>query len=164
MLSGLAVSPLPMLVQYSGLLDGPPGCDPAFCAVWFRFCMLRGYLVYRPSEVPTVYRLLDSVAKGCPGHGPMHWLVESAGERKRLGLPVPSNLAGPIQHFRAAILDAWRVLLWHGWHFRAAILDAWRVLLWHGWLPLLSRVAGGSPWVENPAEGAANLLECALGA
>ena len=26
----------------------------------------------------------------------------------RLGLPMLSNLAGPIQHFRAAILDAWR--------------------------------------------------------
>ena len=25
-----------------------------------------------------------------------------------LGLPLLSNLAGPVQHFRAAILDAWR--------------------------------------------------------
>ena len=38
-----------------------------------------------------------------------------------------------------------------------------RCLLWHGWLPLLSGVNGGSPWAENPAEGAGNLLECALG-
>ena len=39
-----------------------------------------------------------------------------------------------------------------------------RCLLWHGWLPLLSVVnGGGSPWAENPAEGAGNLLECALG-
>ena len=36
-------------------------------------------------------------------------------------------------------------------------------LLWHGWLPLLSGVNGGSPKAENPAEGAGNLLECALG-
>ena len=38
-----------------------------------------------------------------------------------------------------------------------------RCLLWDGWLPLLSGVNGGSPWAENPAEGAGNLLECALG-
>ena len=28
---------------------------------------------------------------------------------------------------------------------------------------MLSGVNGGSPWAGNPAEGAANLLECALG-
>ena len=33
-----------------GLLDGPSGCDPAFCVVWFRFRMLRRYLAYRPGE------------------------------------------------------------------------------------------------------------------
>ena len=40
-----------------------------------------------------------------------------------------------------------------------------RCLLWHGWLPLLSGggMIGGSPWAENPAEGAGHLLECALG-
>ena len=38
-----------------------------------------------------------------------------------------------------------------------------RCLLWHGWLPLLSGVNGGSPWAQTPAEGAVNLLECALG-
>ena len=26
------------------LLDGPTGCDPAFCVVWFRFRLLRRYL------------------------------------------------------------------------------------------------------------------------
>ena len=26
------------------LLDGPTGCDPAFCAVWFKFRLLRRYL------------------------------------------------------------------------------------------------------------------------
>ena len=36
-------------------------------------------------------------------------------------------------------------------------------LLWHGWLPLLSGMNRGSPWAESPAEGAGNLLECALG-
>ena len=26
----------------------------------------------------------------------------------RLGLPLLSNLAGPVQHFKSALLDAWR--------------------------------------------------------
>ena len=30
------------------LLDGPSGCDPAFCVVWFRFRMLRRFLAYWP--------------------------------------------------------------------------------------------------------------------
>ena len=38
------------------LLDGPSGCDPAFCVVWFRFRMMRS--------------LLDRSSEGCPGHGP----------------------------------------------------------------------------------------------
>ena len=38
-----------------------------------------------------------------------------------------------------------------------------RCLLWHGWLPLLSGANGGSPWAQTPAEGAVNILECALG-
>ena len=67
-----------------------------------------------------VYRLLDSVAEGCAGHGPAHLLVESAPEIgfqwdsrqlgwERLGLPVLSNVACPIQHFWAAVLEGWRV-------------------------------------------------------
>ena len=31
------------------LLDGPSGCDPAFCVVWFRFPLLRCYLALWPS-------------------------------------------------------------------------------------------------------------------
>ena len=62
------------------LLDGPHGCDPAFCVVWFRFRILRRYLAYRPGEVPRVCRLLDCVFGCCPGHGPAHLLVESAAE------------------------------------------------------------------------------------
>ena len=38
-----------------------------------------------------------------------------------------------------------------------------RCLLWHGWLPRLSGTNGGSPWALTPAEGAVNILECALG-
>ena len=101
------------------LLDGPTGCDPAFCIVWFRFRLLRRYLALWPAEVDRIYRLLEMVGSGCPGHGPIHLLLASAAEIGfqwdphalawvRPGLPLLSNLAGPIQHFRAAILDAWR--------------------------------------------------------
>ena len=81
--------------------------------------MLRRFLAYRPGEVFRVYRLLEHVAGGCFGHGPVHLLVESAAEIgfvwslemvgwAREGLPVLSNLAGPIQHLRAAILEGCR--------------------------------------------------------
>ena len=101
------------------LLDGPVGCDPAFCVVWFRFRQMRRYLAFRPEEVPRVYRLLQAAAEGSPGHGPAHLLLESAAELgfswcslnsgwDRPGLPVLSMVDGPVQHFRAAILDAWR--------------------------------------------------------
>ena len=101
------------------LLDGPTGCDPAFCVVWFRFRLLRRYLALWPAEVGRVYRLLAMVSEGCPGHGPIHLLSASAAESGfqwdpdalawfRPGLPLLSNLAGPIQHFKSALLDAWR--------------------------------------------------------
>ena len=95
------------------LLDGPSGCDPAFCVVWFRFRLLW------PAEVGRVYRLLEMVGEGCPGHGPIHLLSASAAEigfqwdplaLAWIGpvLPLLGNLAGPSQHFKAAVLDAWR--------------------------------------------------------
>ena len=81
--------------------------------------MLRRYLAYRPGEVGRVYQLLNSVIEGCLGHGTVHLLVGGASEIgfrwdscmlgwERPGLPVSSNLAALVQHFRAAILDAWR--------------------------------------------------------
>ena len=59
------------------------------------------------------------VSEGCHGHGPVHLLVACAAEVGfrwdplslawyRPGLPLLSNLAGLVQHFRAAILDAWQ--------------------------------------------------------
>ena len=100
------------------LLVCPSGCDPAFCVVWFRFRVLRRYLALWPAEV-AVYRLLEMVGEGCLGHGPIHLLFASAAEMgfrwdplalgwPRPGLALLSNLAGPVQHFKAAILDAWR--------------------------------------------------------
>ena len=101
------------------LLDGLTGCDPAFCVVWFRFRVLRRYLALWPTEVGRVYRLLEMVSEGGFGHGPVHLLSASAAEIgfrwdpialawSRPGLPLLSNLAGPVQHFKAALLDAWR--------------------------------------------------------
>ena len=56
------------------------------------------------------------VGDGCPGHGPVHLLSAGAAEvgfrwnpvALAWDLPMLSNPAGPIQHFRSAILDAWR--------------------------------------------------------
>ena len=36
--------------------------------------------MYRPAEVGRIYRLLDMVREGCPGHCPVHLLVASATE------------------------------------------------------------------------------------
>ena len=101
------------------LMDGPTGCDPAFCVVWFRFRLLRRFLALWPSQIDRAYRILEMVGEGSPGHGPIHLLSASAAEIgfrwdplalgwSRPGLPLLSNFAGPVQHFKAAILDAWR--------------------------------------------------------
>ena len=62
--------------------------------------------------------LLDLISRGAQGHGPVHLLLISAaeigfawdGNEKgwvRVSLPPLRMMAGPIQHFRAAILEAW---------------------------------------------------------
>ena len=69
------------------------------------------YACGRPEEVIRLYRLLDLVHEGCPGHGPIHALVararrvgfqwDSAMTRwDKPGLPGLSNLACPVQHFK----------------------------------------------------------------
>ena len=99
------------------LMDGPTRCDPALCVVWFRFRVLHTYLALWLAEVGLVYRLLKMASERC--HGPVHLLVACASEIGfqwdplalswcRPGLLLLSNLAGHVQHFRAAILDAWR--------------------------------------------------------
>ena len=111
--------PLASVGAVLSLLDGPTGCDPAFCVAWFRYRLLRRYLALWPAEVDRVYRLLAMVSEGCPGHGPIHLLSAIAAEIGfqwdpdalawfRPGLPLLNNLAGPIQHFRSALLDVWR--------------------------------------------------------
>ena len=88
------------------MLDGPTGCDPAFCVVWFRFRLLRRYLALWLAEVGRVYRLLAMVSEGCPEIG-FQWDPDALAWF-RPGLPLLSKLAGPIQHFKSALLDAWR--------------------------------------------------------
>ena len=92
---------------------------PGFFVLWCRCRLLRRYLAFRPLEVPGIYSLLGLVAGGCPGHGPIHLVFESAGVIgfswdplnsvwSRPCLPGLNLLAGPYQHFKAAIWDAWR--------------------------------------------------------
>ena len=116
---GLVVNLWLMLVLFLAFYMGPLVVILLFALFWFRFRLLRRYLALWPAEVGRVYRLLEMVGDGCPGHGPIHLLSSSAAELgfrwnpdalawARPGLPLLSNLAGPIQHFRSAILDAWR--------------------------------------------------------
>ena len=72
--------PLASVGAVRSLLDGPTGCDPAFCVVWFLFRLLRRYLAHWPAEVCRVYRLLEVVGESSPGHGPIHLLTASAAE------------------------------------------------------------------------------------
>ena len=63
--------------------------------------------------------MLDLISRGAQGHGPIHLLLISAAELGfawdgaekgwvRVSLPPLRMMAGPVQHFRSAILDAWR--------------------------------------------------------
>ena len=73
--------------------------------------MLRRYFAYRPGEVVRIYRLVEHAAHGSPGHGPAHLFFFVGSPDMvgwvREGLPVLSNLAGPIQHFWSAVLEGW---------------------------------------------------------
>ena len=101
--------PLANVGAVLSLLDGPTGCDPAFCVVWFRFRLLRRYLALWPAEVPRVYRLLTMVHGGCPGHGPIHLLLASAAE---IGFFMGSSCPG--------LGSAWSALALHfGWSHSA---------------------------------------------
>ena len=81
--------------------------------------MLRRYLALWPTEVGLVYRLREMVGEGSLGHGPIQLLSACAAEIgfrwgpfasgwSRLGLPLLGHLAGLMQLFKAALLDAWR--------------------------------------------------------
>ena len=68
--------------------------------------MFRRFLALWSAEVGRVYRLLEMVSEGCPGHGPVHLLVAIASEVgfrwdhlalgwSRPGLPLLGNLLAP---------------------------------------------------------------------
>ena len=65
--------PLASVGAVLSLLDGPAGCDPAFCVVWFRFSLyFRRYSgSCGPAQVGRAYRLLEMAGEGCPGHCPV---------------------------------------------------------------------------------------------
>ena len=118
-LFGPTKMPLANAPAILNLLNGPVGVDPAYHVVWSRFRMMRRYLAYCPEEEPRIFRMLDLISKGAPGHGPVHLLLLFAAEVGfawdgaeegwiRVSLPPLRMMAGPIQHFGAAILDAWR--------------------------------------------------------
>ena len=100
------------------LLDGPVDVDTVFHIVWSRFRVIRRYLAYCPEEEPRIFRMLDLISRWAQGHGPVHLLISAAelgfawdGDEKgwvRVSLPPLRMMSGPAQHFRSAILDAWR--------------------------------------------------------
>ena len=51
--------------------------------------MIRWYLALWPAEVGRVYRLLEMVGEGCPGHGPIHHLPASGAEIGFSGILMP---------------------------------------------------------------------------
>ena len=76
-------------------------------------------MAYRPLEVPRLFNLIGLVAAGRPGLGPMHLLIDSAhvlgftwdplySGWVRPGLLLLHQLAGPYQHYKSAIKDAWQ--------------------------------------------------------
>ena len=115
--SKMALADAPAILN---LFDGPVGIDPAFhIIVWARFRMMRRYLASSPEEESCFFRMLDLISRGAQGHGPVHLLLMSAAELGfawdgaekglvRVTLPPLRMMTGPVQHFRSAILDAWR--------------------------------------------------------
>ena len=111
--------PLAIAPAILNLLNGPVDVDPAFHIVSSRFRMVRRYIAYCPDEEPRIFRMLDFISRGAQGHGPIHLLLTSAAELGfawngdaerwvRVSLPPLRMMTGPVQHFRSAILDAWR--------------------------------------------------------
>ena len=55
------------------LLDGTEGCDPGFCAIWFRFRIMRRYLAYHSEQLRRIYRIV-----AISSEGPGAWACPSA--------------------------------------------------------------------------------------
>ena len=126
-------TPLANAPAILNLLDGPVGVDPAFHVVRSRFRIMRRYLAYNPDEEPRIFRMLYFTSRGAEGHGPVHILLISAAELGsawdgaeqgwvRVSLPPLRMMTGPVQHFRSAILDAWRFSVFSGLSERKGFL------------------------------------------
>ena len=93
------------------LLDGTEGCDPGFCAIWFRFRIMRRYLAYHSEQLRRIYRIM-AISSGGPGQGPAHLLLDGVAEIGFLSdsdVPVWSHLGLPAMRDQCSILG---VLLW----------------------------------------------------
>ena len=60
--------PLANIPAVLTLLDGPVGVDPALHIIWVRFRTMRRYLAYFPDKEARIFRLLDLISRGAPGH------------------------------------------------------------------------------------------------
>ena len=118
-LCGPVVSLWLVLVLSLACWMGPLGVAQHSLLSGFRFVYFVGILLIGLRKLVGFIVFLEMVGEGCPGHGPIHLLPACAAEIgfrwdpialawARPGLPLLSNLAGPLPHFKAAILDAWR--------------------------------------------------------
>ena len=98
--------PLADTLAILNLLDGPFGVDLVFPIVWTRFHLMWRYLAHRPLEACRIYRMLDLVAHGAPGHGPAHLLIISAAELGFVWLG--NSKAGYVLHSRLAEREGFR--------------------------------------------------------
>ena len=117
---GLVVSLWLVLVLSLACWMGPLGVILHFAWCGFGFVCFVGILLFGHHGGWSSLPSFGDVGEGSPGHGPVHFLSASAAEvgfsvgssqdwvGLDLGCLCLSNLAGPIQHFRAAVLDAWR--------------------------------------------------------
>ena len=71
---------------------------------------MHRYLAYCPEEL-RIFRMFDLISRGAQGHGPVHLLLTWDGMEKvwvRVSLLPRRMMPALVQHFRSAILDAWR--------------------------------------------------------
>ena len=107
--------PLACVGAVLSLLDGPTGCDLAFCVVWFRFRSLRFIWLFGLQKLVGFIVFWRWWVWVAPGHGPVHLLSTCAaviGFRwdplalawARPGLPLLSNLAALFNIVRLLLL------------------------------------------------------------
>ena len=119
MLFGLVVSLWLMLVLSLACLTGPLGVTLHFVWSGSVFVYFVGIWLFGLQKLVAFIVFGRWWVRVVLGMVPLHLLSAGAAEIGfrwdplapawcRPGLPLLSNLAGPLQHFKAAILDAWR--------------------------------------------------------